>query len=536
MAIIRRSAEFNDLDTTIGTNEYSPGGGNNPSVNTTDGRQLQGGGCVTFQARNGSETVAPGAADGTSHSGRFSVLVGSLSWGLTTSLNVICRDTTSTNFVFSVPTSYFPSLSGFVPVWVRTDTQAEAVGLTPTAGSVPNNSGDNYIIDNITRQADASTINPVYGITGTSTIADLATAESNSTTGFNGCCVENNGIYFFYAGVGIGNSNSASTLADFTFSESGQSFVIVDQPAITSNQTEHLTWSINLNASNTSTFLMQNCNYSSSNTGTRNIPTKITFLGSGTSSSAKFLNCNLLDLDSLTLTSACEIEGGLTRAVDITQASAHIFNGTITTQSVAGVATIDDPTFGATTGIHDVAFIQGGAGHALDITSSTSLTNVTFSGYSADGTTGAAVVNSSSNDVTLTRAGTTSAITVTQTGVGGSINVVGQPRNFKLTGLKDATEVRIINSSNNTEIAGVESVSGGTGTGINNGGGTVTVTGSTDLNDFNYAYQFSASTNILYAVVSGSTYEIIYQESALQDSNKEIPIQQQIDRNALSVT
>lgn len=112
---------------------------------------------------------------------------------------------------------------------------------------------------------------------------------------------------------------------------------------------------------------------------------------------------------------------------------------------------------------------------------------------------------------------------------GATVIVEAQPTIFSVSGLKDGTEVRIINSSTNVEIAGVESVSGGVGTGINNGSGNVTISGTTNDNKFSYAYQYSADVPVFVAIVA-TGYEIIYQDSSLINTDRDIPVSQALDR------
>jgi hypothetical protein len=193
-------------------------------------------------------------------------------------------------------------------------------------------------------------------------------------------------------------------------------------------------------------------------------------------------------------------------------------------------------------------FNSPGRGYGIDLGTissnvavSVNLDNVTFTDYSAGslgdntaeiapGTPNIAILVDYRGTADLTINVINGSTTPSLLNIGsGTVTVAAPPRNFALTGLKDRTEVRLINSATNTEIAGVENVIGGVGTGSTSG---VTVTGSTDLNNFNYAYQYSADTDIFAAIISSSTYEIIYLEESLLDSDKSIPIQQQIDRNS----
>jgi len=66
----------------------------------------------------------------------------------------------------------------------------------------------------------------------------------------------------------------------------------------------------------------------------------------------------------------------------------------IRTTSAANVATIDDPTFGTSTGLHDTEFVQTGSGHAIEITAAGTYNfqDLTFTGYNAaDGQSDSAV-------------------------------------------------------------------------------------------------------------------------------------------------
>lgn len=201
--------------------------------------------------------------------------------------------------------------------------------------------------------------------------------------------------------------------------------------------------------------------------------------------------------------------------------------------------------------IPNCTFNSPGQGYGIDlgtISSNTAvsvdLNNVKFTGYNS-GTLGdfsdqippgspnsaIRVTYRGTADLTINVVNGSDTPSLINTG-SGTVTLAAPPRNFALTGLKDRTEVRLINSATNTEIAGVENVIGGVGSGINNGGGTVTIGGTTDDNTFNYAYQYSTDTNILAAILSSSTYQVIYLEQSLLDSDKSIPIQQRIDRNS----
>jgi hypothetical protein len=394
------------------------------------------------------------------------------------------------------------------------------IGHTAYFVATPGGNSPNVWIDRIdfTKSSEAAII-----VTGTESFSSFAATDANGTNEW-GVFREVNGIYNQYAPIQFGTAAAATTINESNFTS-----------ALVENGSPELTWiNHNIDLGNAGTTIRYADGNILNSTGTEATSLRPGLLVTGTNGSFSAENLSLLAFDNVALTSSCVWDGGTIELRDLTQGGAEIKNCTVRTRNGTGASSCDDPTFGATSGIHDCTFVStGGTPHAaFSVNSSVTLTNMRFVGYG--GLNGEALVNFGSNDVIVTCNGTTepSNVSVRQAGIGGTITVVGPDRNFELTGLKDRTEVRLVNSATNTEIAGVENTIGGVGTGINNGGGTVTVSGTTDSNTFNYAYQFSASTNILAAILSSSTYEVIYLESSLQDSNKSIPIQQQIDRNS----
>jgi len=394
------------------------------------------------------------------------------------------------------------------------------IGHTAYFSSAPGGNAPNVWIDRIdfTKSSEAAVI-----VTGTESFSSFAATDANGTNEW-GVFREVNGIYNQYAPIQFGTAATATTINESNFTSALVESGGPDQAWVTHN----------LDLGNAGTTIRYANGTILNSTGLAIAALTPSFTVTGTSGSFSAENLSLLAFRNVALTSTCVWDGGTIELLDLTQGGAEIKNCTIRTRNSTGGASCNDATFGTTSGIHDCTFVNTGTldHHAFAVTSSVTLTNVRFSGY----TTGnnAAIVNTSSNDVVITCNGTTDTaeVTVVQDGIGGSITVVGPDRNFELTGLKDRTEVRLVNSATNTEIAGVENVIGGVGSGINNGGGTVTVSGTTDDNTFNYAYQHSSDINIDAAILSSSTYQVIYLTSSLQDSDKSIPIQQRIDRNS----
>lgn len=102
---------------------------------------------------------------------------------------------------------------------------------------------------------------------------------------------------------------------------------------------------------------------------------------------------------------------------------------------------------------------------------------------------------------------------------------------FELTGLKDGTEVRIYNASDTSDIAGVETITAGSGTGATTG---VTITGTTNDSTFAYQYTYSIDINIIVVVVNLNFQNIYLEGLTLTNTNQSIPIAQVIDRQYLN--
>lgn len=526
MAVNRRSVEFNTCDTAVGANEYSPGGGNAISIINDEGKEIQGTACVVESVRNATLTQAIGEINGLSRTGKFGIWLGSGTWSVVTDLDMITYDgTTQTNFL--VPSDYYPSTFGFIPAWCD-GTSIEAVGMEMTTGAVPNSAGNNYFYDNVTYIPNGDW---PYAINGTSTITDLATAELVTSTGFNQTCLLDKGVFFFYAGIVIGWDGSATpVLTDFTFSESGKSFAIVNVPSLATatatTRAEHSRWTVRMDATNPS-FSMTNCTFFSTESDAANRDHDTSLVFTGTNGSASITSSNILDLDQITLTSVVTVSGGRLRAISITQGGAEIKdNAVVATQSAANVATITDPTFGPSSGMHDMSFSQAGLGHAVEITGNISLTNVTFEGYNtSNGQPDSAIFVNTTDPVTIS---TDSANPTFRTIGTNNVTIVGPDRNLTITGIKDDTEIRITRTSDNTEIGGIETIQT-IGT-KNDGIGTVTTSGTTDDRTFNFAYQYSADIPVRIAVVS-IEFEVIYLSRTLGDSDLTISVSQQPDRN-----
>lgn len=171
----------------------------------------------------------------------------------------------------------------------------------------------------------------------------------------------------------------------------------------------------------------------------------------------------------------------------------------------------------------------------LEGTAATTTTQTSNNTYEFTGSTGNDVGISAGN-FSIDVPATTGTVTIQVTGgnipavrtAGATINVT-QTATLTISDLKDGTEIRVIRDSDKTEVAGVEDVTGGTGTTINNGDGTVTVSGSTDANVFEYVYP--VSNNAVTIRLISLDFKLEAFARTLGSTNIDIVAQQREDRN-----
>jgi hypothetical protein len=182
--------------------------------------------------------------------------------------------------------------------------------------------------------------------------------------------------------------------------------------------------------------------------GTRNgvaaNDTRPDFVVSGTSGTFDFFG-DLRNHRNITFTSVCDVYDASLECELLTQASANIERCIITTLSLTSIACLQDPTFGTAVDLNNVDFIQGGAGHALEITTAGSydLTNITFTDYGADTTDSAAIdVTETTGTVTLNIIG---GDTPTYKTAGATVIIVANPVTTKLI-VQDTAGTKIENA------------------------------------------------------------------------------------------
>ena len=134
--------------------------------------------------------------------------------------------------------------------------------------------------------------------------------------------------------------------------------------------------------------------------------TRPDFTVSGTSGSC-VVGARMQNFRNIIFTSATDVDGADMQFADLTQGTAEIQNSVLRTTSATTVASINDASFGTTSGFHDSEFIQEGAGHAIELTTGTTFnfTGLTFTGYGANTTNSAAIYNNTGGAITINVSG-----------------------------------------------------------------------------------------------------------------------------------
>jgi len=187
--------------------------------------------------------------------------------------------------------------------------------------------------------------------------------------------------------------------------------------------------------------------------------TRPDFEVSGTSGSFDSA-AQLRNFRNVTYTSVCDIDGADIECELLVQGSANISNTIIRTNALTSIACLQDPVFGTVTDLHDVDFIQSGAGHALEINAAGSytFTNLTFTGYGADTTDDAALdITASSGTVTITLVGASPTYKTA-----GATVVFNNDVTMTFSNLRDLTEVRVYDNATGVELDGIEDATAGT--------------------------------------------------------------------------
>lgn len=346
-----------------------------------------------------------------------SVHVGAWMWvthyGSLTNLRIrIASNSASTNYdEHIIPLTEYPSLGGWIRVWVDISRTPDATGGTAldesTARyfgpvvSLPTVGGNvaNVIIDAI----DYTTGGLL--LTGTSGVwQDFLTADEGNTTNKYGVVTSKSGIITCQARLTLGSSSSLE------FSDSGFTIIFPQQ-----NLVEDTFMGITADLQNASTSITWT-NGTLQSPGTK----KGDLIVTGTSGIFTATSCNFIGLRVITCTSEVTLTScAITSVGLITQSSAVFTDCTFVNLTGAVGILSDDPSK-----ISDCTFTSDGTGHAIEISVPGTYTfdgNI-FSGYGSNDTTDAAIYNNSGGAVTLNITGGGSTPTI-RNGTGASTTV-----------------------------------------------------------------------------------------------------------------
>lgn len=157
--------------------------------------------------------------------------------------------------------------------------------------------------------------------------------------------------------------------------------------------------------------------------------TRADFIFQGTLGSAT-VSHRIVNFRFYQMTSAVTADGADIEAEVLTQDGGTITNSTIRPRTAATVAMMLSPTFSF---ISNTAFVQKGAGHAVEITvpGIYTLNQLTWTGFGADGSDDAAIYNNSGGLVQLLRSGGT--VPSIKDGPGASHELLADPVTTQIT-------------------------------------------------------------------------------------------------------
>jgi hypothetical protein len=255
-------------------------------------------------------------------------------------------------------------------------------------------------------------------------------------------------------------------------------------------------WEINSAATNVATWDFTGLVIVKANVTLRNV---MTFSGMA------FSNCPSLIFSGCTVTD-CKIAGvPATSASLTTDASTAISYCTINVSTVTAgnhFVTLASPS------IFTYCSFTGGGGHAIRITTAGTytFTGNTFTGFGADGSTGAAIINDSGGVVTLNITGGGSAPTY-KNGTGTS-TVINNSSTVTFTGLPTLTDVVVLTAGTTTVLTSVDQNAGTT-----------------------YGYTYSGTPTVDVGFIKPGYIPYYIRGLALTSGNSSIPVSMSSDRN-----
>tara|TARA_R100001244_G_scaffold25113_4_gene25578 strand:+ start:39859 stop:41466 length:1608 start_codon:yes stop_codon:yes gene_type:complete len=361
-------------------------------------------------------------------------------------------------------------------------------------------------VDNITSGTGLTCLDGIGGTDGN--FALFATTDEDSAgTNRWGIVSTRNGILFVTGVLTVGDSGTG---AEFT--SSGEVVVWPDAEFLNSVGF----FGLDINLENASTVIsISNSTFISRGTTGGTVDTRaiVEFIGTTATAQADITGCNFQNLADFIATSKVDIASCNIETAAFTQGSANVEGCVVTTVSLTSIATLQDPTFGTTTDLNNTEFIQGGAGHAVEIATAGNytFTEMTWTGYGADTTDSAALdLTAATGTYNLTIDGGTTP-TFKKLG-GATVNILNNVT-LTLTGMREDTEVRVYNAGTTTEVAGIETVTGGT------------------LDDRSFAFSLAALLSIDINIFNVDYDPVYFRAFPMPSAAASIPISQRIDRS-----
>lgn len=295
-----------------------------------------------------------------------------------------------------LPAAEYPPLFGFIPLWCDVSRAPESGGSANEAAIVEVgillDIGD--VGGNAPNLIEDALHSGTSGLRWTGTGGDIQDFRDYEDTNNEGNLVTLNGVDFLYSRMEFGVPGGASA-SDAT--DSGFKVICPDQSLVADT---FMGWTVYLeNASDDWTF----SNASLESADVENAGKRPDLLVIGTDGALALNSFNGLGLRLLQMTAGCTFTGGIWDVVDFTQDGGELQNATLRARTAAGVAVCDDPTFGTTSGLHDLTVEQAGLGHAFELTvvEDITLTNINFDS-AFGGTPGDNLVaNSGPNDAMI---------------------------------------------------------------------------------------------------------------------------------------
>ena len=330
--------------------------------------------------------------------------------------------------------------------------------------------------------------------------------EVSSSTGRYGHVLTEQGILYVRGRLVIGASSSSENLTTFATEFEDSNRTLIFPHTKTGNGFSGIICDLN----SSTTIDMTSCQFVGRGFVTNSIDTRPIFTASGSVGNLDLIGCSFQGFSTMLLSSSFSaVNCTFLSCSRIDQSGSYFddckFTNHTTTLSSAYIISREPNR------ITNSAFSNiSGSGHAIELraTGSFTLQGNTFLGYGSSNTGNAAVFNNSSGSVTLNITGGGSTPTI-RNGTNAS-TTVNSNVSITLTGLKNPSEVRVFNAGTQTEIAGQESITGG-------------------------SFVFSVSSGVS---VDISILSLGYQNQRLLSysttSDVTLPISQQLDRQYLN--